>query len=375
MSRLSSFTIVRPLGSGGFAKVKRKHYLVARHKRTGIQVALKTINKQQKPELIERLKAEIQILKELQHPNIVRLHNCIETPKHFILVTEYVAGGDLVDLIQKKQKLREAAAHKYFAQLLDALEYCHSRSIVHRDIKADNLLIDEDDNLKLADFGLSSVFQDGELLSTSCGSTNYAAPELIRGYKYCGPEVDVWSAGVILFSLVAGHLPFDEVTLPALYSKILAGACTFPRHFSQPLRDLIKRILCCDPVARISIGQIKNHPWFAGDLSGGSLVKSLFPKSPDERPHNWAYGFRTPVHPRCYMKAIQSFLEARGYIVDLQSPYRAVYSRQARVLKVEAFSTDSSYALDVTLKAGNSMELLEVCQQLHRCVAATVYNS
>ncbi|CAN0305466.1 unnamed protein product, partial [Laminaria digitata] len=138
--------------------------------------------------------------------------------------------------------------------------------IVHRDLKPENLLLDAHGNIKIADFGLSNWMLDGQFLRTSCGSPNYAAPEVISGTLYAGAEVDVWSCGVILYALLCGSLPFDDESIPALFKKIKAGMYSLPSHLSQLARDLIPRMLVVDPMKRITIPEIRRHPWFTTKL-------------------------------------------------------------------------------------------------------------
>jgi len=147
------------------------------------------------------------------------------------------------------------------------VEYCHRHKIVHRDLKPENLLLDEDLNVKIADFGLSNIMTDGNFLKTSCGSPNYAAPEVISGKLYAGPEVDVWSCGVILYVLLVGRLPFDDEYIPALFKKIAQGQYHMPSWLSPGAQRLIKKILQTDPVKRISIQEIRQDAWFNKDLA------------------------------------------------------------------------------------------------------------
>jgi len=154
------------------------------------------------------------------HPHIIRLYEVIDTPSDIFLVNEYVSGGELFDYIVSKGRLSADEARNFFHQIVSGVEYIHFQKIVHRDLKPENLLLDANLNLKIADFGLSNIMRDGDFLRTSCGSPNYAAPEVISGHLYAGPEVDVWSCGVILYALLCGSLPFDDESIPNLFKKI-----------------------------------------------------------------------------------------------------------------------------------------------------------
>lgn len=163
-------------------------------------------------------------------------------------------------------QLPENEARRFFQQIIAGVEYCHHHGVVHRDLKPENLLLDEEHNVKVADFGLSNSMDDGTFLRTSCGSPNYAAPEVISGYLYAGPEVDVWSCGVILYALLCGSLPFDDESIATLFKKIKGGLYTLPTHLSELSRDIIPRMLVVDPLKRISIEEIRKHPWFRTQL-------------------------------------------------------------------------------------------------------------
>lgn len=181
------------------------------------------------------------------------------------MVLEY-AGGELFDYIVQHGKMKEAEARRFFQQMLCAVEYCHRHKIVHRDLKPENLLLDENLNVKIADFGLSNIMTDGNFLKTSCGSPNYAAPEVIGGKLYAGPEVDVWSCGVILYVLLVGRLPFDDEHIPSLFAKIARGTYVVPTWMSSGAAALIKKMLVVNPVQRASIEDIRQDPWFMTDL-------------------------------------------------------------------------------------------------------------
>ncbi|KAG2426687.1 hypothetical protein HXX76_012997 [Chlamydomonas incerta] len=256
---LSNYRLGKTLGIGSFGKVK-----VAEHVLTGHKVAIKILNRRkiQQMEMEEKVRREIKILRLFMHPHIIRLYEVIETPSDIYVVMEYVKTGELFDYIVEKGRLGEDEARHFFQQIISGVEYCHRNMVVHRDLKPENLLLDAKMNVKIADFGLSNIMRDGHFLKTSCGSPNYAAPEVISGKLYAGPEVDVWSCGVILYALLCGSLPFDDENIPNLFKKIKGGIYNLPSHLSPGARDLIPRMLLVDPLKRITIPEIRQHPWF-----------------------------------------------------------------------------------------------------------------
>lgn len=181
------------------------------------------------------------------------------------MVLEY-AGGELFDYIVQNGRMKEPEARRFFQQMLCAVEYCHRHKIVHRDLKPENLLLDDNLNVKIADFGLSNIMTDGNFLKTSCGSPNYAAPEVIGGKLYAGPEVDVWSCGVILYVLLVGRLPFDDEHIPSLFAKIAKGTYSIPQWMPSGAAALIKKMLVVNPVQRATIQDIRDDPWFMTEL-------------------------------------------------------------------------------------------------------------
>ncbi|KAK4541507.1 hypothetical protein LTR36_007953 [Oleoguttula mirabilis] len=262
-TRLGSYNVIRTLGEGSFGKVK-----LATHVVSGQKVALKIISRRKlvTRDMAGRIEREIQYLQLLRHPHIIKLYTVITTPTEIVMVLEY-AGGELFDYIVQHGKMAEDKARKFFQQIVCAVEYCHRHKIVHRDLKPENLLLDENLNVKIADFGLSNIMTDGNFLKTSCGSPNYAAPEVISGKLYAGPEVDVWSCGVILYVLLVGRLPFDDEYIPALFKKIAQGNYVVPNYLSPGAVDLIKRMLQVNPVNRITVPDIRHHPWFMKNLA------------------------------------------------------------------------------------------------------------
>ncbi|XP_054809022.1 SNF1-related protein kinase catalytic subunit alpha KIN10-like isoform X3 [Prosopis cineraria] len=260
---LPNYKLGKTLGIGSFGKVK-----IAEHVLTGHKVAIKILNKRKikNMEMEEKVRREIKILRLFMHPHIIRLYEVIETPADIYVVMEYVKSGELFDYIVEKGRLQEDEARNFFQQIISGVEYCHRNMVAHRDLKPENLLLDSKCNVKIADFGLSNVMVDGHFLKTSCGSPNYAAPEVISGKYYAGPEVDVWSCGVILYALLCGTLPFDDENIPNLFKKIKGGIYTLPSHLSPGARDLIPRMLVVDPMKRVTIPEIRQHPWFQAHL-------------------------------------------------------------------------------------------------------------
>ena len=253
----------RTLGIGSFSKVK-----AAEHITSGRRVAIKVLNraKIRALDMEEKVLREVKILRLFRHPHVIKLYEVLETPTDIFLVMEHIPSGELFDYIVERGRLSEGEARRFVQQLASAMECCHRHRVVHRDLKPENLLLDADMNVKVADFGLSNVMRDGHFLKTSCGSPNYAAPEVISGQLYAGPEVDVWSLGVILYALLCGSLPFDDENIPALFKKIKAGEYTFPNHLSPIVRDLIGRMLVVDPLQRATLSEVQQHPWFVYSL-------------------------------------------------------------------------------------------------------------
>uniref|UniRef100_A0A8I5TQ85 Serine/threonine-protein kinase SIK3 n=1 Tax=Pongo abelii TaxID=9601 RepID=A0A8I5TQ85_PONAB len=225
-------------------------------------VAIKIIDKTQlNPTSLQKLFREVRIMKILNHPNIVKLFEVIETEKTLYLIMEYASGGEVFDYLVAHGRMKEKEARSKFRQIVSAVQYCHQKRIVHRDLKAENLLLDADMNIKIADFGFSNEFTVGGKLDTFCGSPPYAAPELFQGKKYDGPEVDVWSLGVILYTLVSGSLPFDGQNLKELRERVLRGKYRIPFYMSTDCENLLKRFLVLNPIKRGTLEQIMMDRW------------------------------------------------------------------------------------------------------------------
>eukprot|EP00056_Hartaetosiga_gracilis_P013173 m.216177 g.216177 ORF g.216177 m.216177 type:complete len:581 (+) comp13803_c0_seq1:128-1870(+) len=253
----STYELGKLIGKGNFAKV----YL-AKHKVSGVEVAVKIIEKTNlNPEGLYKVNREVRILKKLNHPNIVKLYEVCDTPKKLYLIMEYASGGEVFDYLVDKGRMKEKDARVKFRQILSAIEYCHANGIVHRDLKAENLLLSKDLNIKIADFGFANTFEEGRKLDTFCGSPPYAAPELFLGRQYDGPEVDVWSLGVILYTLVSGALPFDGETLRDLRARVLKGRYRIPFFMSTECEQLLKKFLIINAPKRISLRKAMQEKW------------------------------------------------------------------------------------------------------------------
>jgi len=254
---IGKYRLLKTIGKGNFAKVK-----LAKHIPTGKEVAIKIIDKTQlNPGSLQKLFREVRIMKTLDHPNIVKLYQVIETEKTLYLVMEYASGGEVFDYLVLHGRMKEKEARAKFRQIVSAVQYCHQKKIIHRDLKAENLLLDSEMNIKIADFGFSNEFVPGNKLDTFCGSPPYAAPELFQGKKYDGPEVDVWSLGVILYTLVSGSLPFDGSTLRELRERVLRGKYRIPFYMSTDCENLLKKFLVLNPSRRASLEVIMKDKW------------------------------------------------------------------------------------------------------------------
>ncbi|XP_077476573.1 MAP/microtubule affinity-regulating kinase 3a isoform X7 [Stigmatopora argus] len=271
---VGNYRLLKTIGKGNFAKVK-----LARHILTGREVAIKIIDKTQlNPNSLQKLFREVRIMKILNHPNIVNLFEVIETERTLYLVMEYASGGEVFDYLVAHGRMKEKEARAKFRQIVSAVQYCHQKHIVHRDLKAENLLLDADMNIKIADFGFSNEFTLGNKLDTFCGSPPYAAPELFQGKKYDGPEVDVWSLGVILYTLVSGSLPFDGQNLKELRERVLRGKYRIPFYMSTDCENLLKRFLVLNPAKRGTLEQIMRDRWINAGFEDDELKPYVEPE-------------------------------------------------------------------------------------------------
>ncbi|KAJ5902176.1 hypothetical protein N7495_002704 [Penicillium taxi] len=259
----------KTIGAGSMGKVK-----LAKNMDTGEQVAVKIVPRlsteehrsTRETERADRSKEirtarEAAIVSLVNHPYICGMRDVVRTTYHWYMLFEYVNGGQMLDYIISHGKLKEKQARKFARQIASALDYCHRNSIVHRDLKIENILISKTGDIKIIDFGLSNLFSPRSLLKTFCGSLYFAAPELLQARQYTGPEVDVWSFGIVLYVLVCGKVPFDDQSMPQLHAKIKKGVVEYPPGLSTECRHIISRMLVTDPKQRATLNEIMTHPW------------------------------------------------------------------------------------------------------------------
>lgn len=284
---VAGYKVLGFLGRGGFGEVR-----VGEHQLTGERVALKLLRKSDMQDIgaAERTSTEIQCLTALRHPGIIRLIQRIETTRFLVLAFELMAGGDLFNYLVSlpTQKLSEEEGRPLFHQVVSAVGYAHNQHICHRDLKLENLLLQNPnqlDRIKIADFGLSDFYRPGATMRTNCGSLGYLAPEVFRGTSNAGPPLDVWSLGVILFAVLCGHLPFEgtELSPPpdrrpteaTVRKRILQGQIKLDYSLSPEAKDLLRRMLKVDPNERLSIPEVLTHCWLRHHASGGSPYASV----------------------------------------------------------------------------------------------------
>ena len=294
-AQTGQWSLGKTIGAGSMGKVK-----LAKNLETGEQVAVKIVPRQSTDEHRNdrdreradhskevRTAREAAIVTLLAHPYICAMRDVVRTSYHWYMLFEYVNGGQMLDYIISHGRLKEKQARKFGRQIASALDYCHRNSIVHRDLKIENILISKNGDIRIIDFGLSNLFAPKSHLKTFCGSLYFAAPELLQARQYTGPEVDLWSFGIVLYVLVCGKVPFDDQSMPQLHAKIKKGVVDYPTWLSPgktsmaancsrtclltvPIecKNLISRMLVTDPKQRATLSEIINHPWITKGFNG-----------------------------------------------------------------------------------------------------------
>ena len=273
--KIKTYVITKTLGKGTFGKVKLAHNIDNKKEKYACKILLK-INIKDEDDKI-RCKREMDILKKMHHVNVVRTYEIVSTESTYYIFMDYCAKGELFNYIVEKQHLNEEKSAFFYYQLISGIEYIHKKGVCHRDLKPENLLLTEKNKLKIIDFGLSNYFK-GNLLETPCGSPCYASPEMVMGNKYDGFCIDVWSSGIILYAMLCGYLPFEEMENDEynefLFKNIVECNVEYPNEFITPVaKDLLSKILVKDPKKRITIEGIKLHSFY---LLGELLYKQIF---------------------------------------------------------------------------------------------------
>ncbi|KAI8353306.1 kinase-like domain-containing protein [Choanephora cucurbitarum] len=281
---IGNYTLQQSIGKGSMGKVK-----LATHNVTGEKIAVKIVpranmqlisqstgksanqiakEKAREENREARTIREAHIMMLLKHPHIIGMKDIVTQGPYFYILMDYVGGGQLLHYIVKRQRLSDRRTRQFSRQIISALDYLHRNSIVHRDLKIENIMIDKSGrNIKLIDFGLSNLFCPERQLTTYCGSLYFAAPELLKANPYNGPEVDIWSLGVVIYVMATGSVPFDDKSMPGLHEKIKRGHVNYPAHISDECKDLLSKIFITDPAKRIVMTDIVNHPWLNKDAA------------------------------------------------------------------------------------------------------------
>ena len=330
---VGNYVVKQQIGSGGFSSV-----FLAMHKTTKVNVAIKAIEKNKMPfEVYER---ELRLMKMLDHPFCLSYFENFEDESFWYIVMEFVQSGTLLKEINRHNGLPEWKARHVFCQMIVALDYLHSElHIVHRDLKAENIMFDRNFNIRLIDFGLSNTFNDSALLKTACGSPAYAPPEMLCGKQYTA-SADIWSAGIVLYAMISGHLPFQDPNIQRLAQRIVYTDPVYPHSMSDELQDLLSRLLDKDGTTRITIPEIYRHPWFKKYPDYEKLISNFGVEQGWRSPR----GQEASLEPLVVSMLQQKMIQVDPLVNDIKNN---VYSSQAaayRIMKRE-FITDGMFSL------------------------------
>ena len=273
---MDMYMVGKVVGVGSYGKVR-----AAWHRLTGAKVAIKTYDKSKlnDPAHWKRVHSEIKIMEQVSHPRIARMYEAIETPKRMHLIMECLDGGNLCSYVKAKRRLGEDEGARIFFQILQAIEYLHLLGVTHRDVKLENVLFTDNpkdgEDIKLIDFGFSTVCQPGKKLKVFCGTPSYMAPEIVQRLEYDGKAVDMWSMGILMYALLCGCFPFRAKSYPDLYRRIARGTFPIPDELSMPARDLLRQLLDVDPEQRITANAAMRHSWLAKPLAAAADMNKL----------------------------------------------------------------------------------------------------
>eukprot|EP01041_Mallomonas_annulata_P009083 gene9083-18820_t len=274
---MDMYMVGKVVGVGSYGKVR-----AAWHRLTANKVAIKTYDKVKvkDPAHWKRVQSEIKIMEQVSHPRIARMYEAVETSKRMHIIMESIEGGNLCSYVKAKRRLSEEESRRIFFQLLQAMDYLHNLNFVHRDIKLENVLFGEGKDIKLIDFGFSTVHQHGKRLRVFCGTPSYMAPEIVRRTEYDGKPTDMWSMGILLYALLCGCFPFRARSYPDLYRRIARGHFTVPEELSTSVKDLLRQLLQLDAHTRVTASNALRHPWLAAQLVHAPDMSRLRSESP-----------------------------------------------------------------------------------------------
>uniref|UniRef100_A0A0N5BC54 non-specific serine/threonine protein kinase n=1 Tax=Strongyloides papillosus TaxID=174720 RepID=A0A0N5BC54_STREA len=319
--RIGFYRLGKELGAGNFSKVKLGVHVLTKEK-----VAIKVMEKSKMDQKAQRLlEREIESMEILHHPNVIRLFECVETLSKTYLIMEYAGGGELYNYVHTKGKLPEDVAKPIFAQLISAVAHMHSKNVIHRDIKAENVIFSQPGWVKLADFGFSCKIQENVLLKTFCGSPPYAAPELFKDQEYYGPGVDIWALGVLLYFMLVGVTPFRGDTVSDLKQTILKGQYNMPDYITTFAQHVINRMLDINPQRRMTIEDIKKTYWLSEAKFVDSYVQcSLQPDEKELKSSPVARTLWNQLHEYGITKAMMNDAAGKGARNAIIGTYRIV---------------------------------------------------
>lgn len=340
------YTIKDTIGEGAFSIVKLTYHELYHQYYACKIVPLKMLDERN---LLERFELEIRISQIMRHPRVAAITDVLKDENNFYIFMEYYPNGSLLNYIIKKRRIKENEAKGIMYQIFDALEYIHSQGVCHRDLKPENIIIDNSGHIRISDFGFSQFVDQNNLVKTACGSPCYVSPEVVSGEKYNGLIADVWSAGVVLYAVVTGMLPWTKKSVKEILYQIRKGEYKIPRFVSEQCRNLISLLIKVDPLERISLKEAKNHTWFGI-------------KSEDDR--KALYNFSIP---KKFLKKMPELDKNAQYQISNQVPYLS--TRKVDIY----FRPDIDYDFDNQFKDINNIHAINNSINGNRCDVSMPY--